>query len=363
MSWGAPDVLVARLRRQGLLGGGPTSPLEAVRHSLAVQAQDSPFARWSLRLRTGASDAEVRAAIDDSSVVRTHLLRPTWHLVARSDLEWLQGLLGGRIEQGMAGRHRQLGLVDQALPRGLQALAAALDGPPRTRRQLMPDLVAAGVQDDGSVVGHLLLVAELRGLITSAGLDGEDQRYRWIAPSAQGVQGLRAESDAQTQSWTDALVLRFVASHGPVSVRDVTRWAALPQGQVRASLARQPQLEPIEVDGVQLCHLPDPANPIDATDPRGVFVLPVFDEAFLSYRDVVFPRAEAHPAVDSPYRFAESSTGVVLWNLTDVGTWRRRKRGATASTSVDLAPGLPDSVRREIDRQLGDVATHGLPTG
>ncbi len=357
--WTPTRVRTARLRHQGLLSSQPQSVAGTVRHSLAVQAQDLPFARNSLALRTQATDDQVRQAIDRGEVVRSHLLRPTWHLTSRDDLVWLQRLLGARVERGLTSRHRQLGLAGPELPAGLLGLRQALEDGPLTRRQVGPGLVAAGVPEDGSAIGHLLLVAELRGLICSAGLVAEDQRYTWIGTDRQGVEHWPGDPE-QVAGWTDQLVERFVASHGPVSLRDLQRWADLTLGQIRQSLARLPQLEPISVEGVDLVHAPHAAQPEADLDPQRVLCLPVFDEAFLTHRDLGFPRAEHHPSGDSAYRFAEASTGVVLWQQTDVGTWRRRKRGATAQMKLDLAPGLPRSVLTEVDAQLEQLRRYGL---
>nr|WP_246223708.1 hypothetical protein [Pseudarthrobacter psychrotolerans] len=69
---------------------------DAVRHLLAVQAQEFPYARWSLAQRTGFSGAasgaashrvaaaaevatatEVEQSVSDGHILRTHILRPT----------------------------------------------------------------------------------------------------------------------------------------------------------------------------------------------------------------------------------------------------------------------------------------------
>ncbi|MCO4273719.1 hypothetical protein NG701_04635 [Pseudarthrobacter sp. HLT3-5] len=57
-----PDEVVRRrLHAQRLRGPGLGSPEDAVRHLLAVQAQEFPYARWSLAQRTGSLGAAVGA--------------------------------------------------------------------------------------------------------------------------------------------------------------------------------------------------------------------------------------------------------------------------------------------------------------
>jgi hypothetical protein len=66
------------------LGGPPLStPSEVVAWCGAVQSQEFSPAKWSLGQRLeAADDAMVEAAFHRGEILRTHLLRPTWHFVA-----------------------------------------------------------------------------------------------------------------------------------------------------------------------------------------------------------------------------------------------------------------------------------------
>jgi len=56
----------------------------------ALQAQEFPVAKWSIARRTrGATMAEVDAAFAAGVIVRTHVLRPTWHFALGEDIRWL----------------------------------------------------------------------------------------------------------------------------------------------------------------------------------------------------------------------------------------------------------------------------------
>ena len=158
-------VLAKRLTTQGLTGRPFATPADAVRHLLAVQAQDAPLARWSLSLRSGgADDASVRAAVDDGTLVRTHLLRPTWHYVAVEDLRWLLDLTGPKVL-------RTIGFPDA------RALVRLLAGHPLTRRQIVS---AVGREDlKGERPGFVIGVAELEGLVCSGPLDRASTPSLW----------------------------------------------------------------------------------------------------------------------------------------------------------------------------------------
>ena len=65
----------------------------------AVQSQEHWYARWSLGQRTRRAKAStVDRAFDDGRFLRTHVLRPTWHYVAATDLGWLMELSGPRVD-------------------------------------------------------------------------------------------------------------------------------------------------------------------------------------------------------------------------------------------------------------------------
>src|SRR5437879_11639984 len=50
----------------------------------AVQAQDFAAAKWALGLRLqGVKDDDIEQAFTDGAILRTHVMRPTWHFVDR----------------------------------------------------------------------------------------------------------------------------------------------------------------------------------------------------------------------------------------------------------------------------------------
>ena len=108
-------VIESRLRGLLLRGLGMATPAEVVGHLTAVQAQDHPYARWSVAQRlAGPPMAKVvDAAFDEGLFVRTHVLRPTWHYVTATDLGWLMRVSGRRVDAGCARQYALLGLDDR----------------------------------------------------------------------------------------------------------------------------------------------------------------------------------------------------------------------------------------------------------
>lgn len=343
------DVLLARLATQRLSGPPAANPTEAVSELLSVQSQDAPIARAMIAQRCEpGTEAGVLAAIAAGEIVRTHVLRPTWHYVAAADLRWLLQLTSPKVESGMGSRHRQLGLVEPRVTAALEVVATRLSGRQFANRTVLGATLAdAGLlapEDPlfGQQVGHVLLLAELRGLICSAPLDLAEHRYarvEEVVPAAPQ----RSREEAVTE-----LVSRFVAGHGPVALSDLMRWAKVTLGEARAAVAGLgDSVERVVVDGEELWH--SPAAVLPTTRPRDAWLVSTFDEVLLSYRKVPWPRSAGHPLGDDPTWFSESGGGVVILGLEDVGAWKRVRDRGEVRIRLSVDETLPRAARDAID--------------
>ncbi len=353
------EVLLARLATQRLSGPPAANPTRAVSELLCVQSQDAPIARAMIAQRCEpGTEAGVLAAIAAGEIVRTHVLRPTWHYVAAADLRWLLQLTSPKVESGMGSRHRQLGLVEPRVTAALEVVATRLEGRQFANRAVLGATLAdAGLlapEDPlfGQQVGHVLLLAELRGLICSAPLDLAEHHYALVEEVVPAAPQ-RSREEAVTE-----LVSRFVAGHGPVALSDLMRWAKVTLGEARAAVAGLGNsVERVVVDGEELWH--SPASVLPTTRPRDAWLVSTFDEVLLSYRKVPWPRSAGHPLGDDPTWFSESGGGVVILGLEDVGAWKRvRDRGeARIRLSVDetLPRAARDAIDAAVDRLLSAI--------
>src|SRR5688500_240676 len=105
------DPIQQRLTNQGIARPRFRRADEVVAWLGAVQAQEYQPSKWALGLRLrGATDADVERAVTGGEILRTHVLRPTWHYVAAADLVWMQRLTGPRVQRAMEVYRRQLEL-------------------------------------------------------------------------------------------------------------------------------------------------------------------------------------------------------------------------------------------------------------
>ncbi|GAB2577122.1 winged helix DNA-binding domain-containing protein [Microlunatus antarcticus] len=338
-----------RLRAQGL--GLPTdrSPTEAVRRLAAVQSQEPAYAFWSLALRsTATTEAEVRTAYDAGAFLRTHVLRPTWHLVAAEDVRWLLATTAGRVHQTNASMVRREGLGTAELERGARALADALSGGAvLTRPELATVLASAGLPTTQLAVVLLVMHAELEQVVVSGPMRGASHTYALLDARVP-----RSATDGPDPT---RLLRRFFDGHGPATVRDVARWSSLTLTAVRTALVGlRDQLDgdlvEVVVDGETYVDLPrEPTGAAPA-----VLLLPLFDELPLAYRDLAFPPAPGHPHPPD----ADLRSGSVLGGDANLGTWRREVKGRRVEVTLDLAPGVRDALRQAAEAEASRLAVY-----
>ncbi len=340
------EVLAARLATQRLTGPAAGSPEQAVRDLLCVQGQDAALARAMIAYRTAGTVAGVDAAVADGRLVRTHVLRPTWHYVAASDLRWLLALTAAPLAARLGARERQLGIDHGLADAALQVFADRLAGRRfAIRKELAAALAEAGLLDPadpraGQRVGHLLGFAEYRALVCSAPVASPTHHYALVDEVVPA-----APAKPREEAVTD-LVLRFVEGHGPVALKELQRWTPLTLVEIRAAVDRLgDRLNRQDVAGVELWS----GAGLPQTRPRRAWLLSIFDEAFLTYPLLNFPRSAGHPAGSARYRFAEAGGGVVVCDLRDVGLWRRRVTGAGVEITLDLDPGLSPAQLSAVD--------------
>jgi len=285
------DVAIARwrVRAQHLVAPFAGSAHDVVRSLLAVQAENPGQAEWAVGTRTRRRNpADLARLLDEGVVVRTHVLRPTWHFVCADDLGWLLDLTGPRVQRVTGQQLRTVhGLDDAAVDRAVSMVVEAIGANGAlTRSQLGEELASRGVSGRGpSGGGQFLMIllahAELAGLICSGRrVDGE-HTYARLSDRAPSTRRLdRDEALAE-------LALRYMTGHGPATERDLAYWASLTLGQARAGLDQvRDRLERFDHGGRTYWHAPGEAPPADpsATQPRG-HLLQILDESYRGYQD------------------------------------------------------------------------------
>lgn len=348
---------LARIHRQRsatqyLTSSPAPTGADVVRRLLAVQAQDAPMAAWSLGMRMPAATrfGDVLAEQATGGWVRTHVLRPTWHLVAPEDLRWLQRLTGPRVEASLAARHRGLGLDERARDRAVDTLGELLsDGTHPTRRELTAAFAEQGLPATGEQVGHQLMVAELRAVICSGPPRDGEHTYALV----DDVVPTTRCDDLDGEIAQAELVRRFMAGHGPATERDLVRWSTLTLAQVRAAVSGLGDALDHVLVGEERFWF-DPAVPARPTRRRGALLAPAFDEVTLTYADHGFPRRD--PSSSRPRVVNAIGGGTVLLGGEDVAAWRRTVTRDTVEVDVSPDASLSGPERDAVEQAAARLA-------
>ena len=293
----------------------------------AVQGQEYQPAKWALALRMRhAIDEDVERAVADGEILRTHILRPTWHFVAAADLVWMQRLTGGRVMRAMETYHRQLELDGSMLTRATSVFERALrDRQYRTRAELAEHLRRANLPLTGSRLAHAALYAELCGVICSGPRVGKHGTYALVAERVG--QPLDLAGDAALAE----LARRFFRSHGPATLRDFVWWSGVPTSEARRAL----QIIRAKRHDHHGHSYWTTGTLRDRPSAYLVHLLPIYDEYLVAYRDrALVPHGPAtiaaRPGHSVTFQHAVAIDGAVA------GTWRtvRGRRGVAVRVAA-----------------------------
>lgn len=306
-----------RLRNQRLSGPRFGRPEEAVAWLGAVQAQEYADSKWALALRTRrTSEPAIERAITNGTILRTHVLRPTWHFVAAGDIRWMLSLTGPRVSARMSPYNKHLDLDASVFRRSLAIIARALRGGVQlTRRELRPILERAGVRADGvQRLAHIVMQAELEAVICSGEWRGTQPTYALFDERVPASPTL-SRDDALAE-----LTRRYFRSHGPAQVADFVWWSGLTTGDARRGITMiERELDRDEIDGRTYWFSRTIKSP---SGESSAYLLGLYDEYLIAYRDrsAALDRARWKRAVLHPF------SAPILVNGQVVGGWRRLAR-------------------------------------
>jgi hypothetical protein len=226
---------IARVRMRSLALWDPLdqSPEAVVARLVAMQSQEHPVARWSVAQRVAGATAtasDVDRAFDNGDILRTHVLRPTWHYVARDDLRWLMGLSGRRVLARTGRRCHDLGLDARTLVRSSDAIADALAHGFQTRKDLAAILRRKRISVDGQRLAYMLMHAELTSVICSGPMRGKQHTYAAFdqrVPAAPPI----SDDEALTR-----LAHRYFTTRGAATVKDFVWWSGLNTAEARRAI-------------------------------------------------------------------------------------------------------------------------------
>jgi len=320
-------IIQQRLINQQIAGTTLRKPQEIVSWLGAMQAQEYAMSKWAIGLRLpGSTDIEIEKAFNEGAILRTHLLRPTWHFVTPADIRWLLALTAPRIYSLSASMFRKLELDDKTIKRSNALLEKTLrDGKHLTRTELNAALSKAKINAEGLRLIYMMMSAELEGVICSGPRKGKQFTYALLEERVPAFKPI--DKDESLARLAD----RYFTSRGPASLQDFVTWSGLTVKEAKQGLSSLGKKFLHEIiDGKEYVFLPSEKT---VKNPQTTFLMPDYDEYGMGYKD--------RSAIFNPIALKQSiRNGNPVFNRMIIidgkieGTWQRVLKKDTVEVST-----------------------------
>jgi hypothetical protein len=310
------DIAFLRLRGQQLTGLSFPGINKMVSHLGALQAQDYLAAKWSIGVRLpSATDEDVEKAIEKKKIVRTWSFRGTLHFMGPADVRWMLKLAAPRLISAHAGLYRKQELDEAAIAKSMQVIRNMLEGENRaTRKEIQETLAQTGIPAQGLRGNLIFLRASLEGLICHGPRHNKEFTFvlldEWL-PRAKIIEGDKALAE---------IACRFVKSHGPVTVKDLSGWCGITVTDAKhALIMNEKHLAPRSIEG-QEYWMENNIRPASLSS--RVHLLPAFDEYLMGYKDRSALLDEQHVNKVMGVGNGQVSPTIIIDGKVE-GTWKR----------------------------------------
>lgn len=270
------DIAHLRLINQQLAETTLKTPVELVSWLGAVQGQEYAQSKWAIGVRLPhITDNDVECHFTSGTLLRTHVLRPTWHLVAAADIRWLLKLTAPRVHAINAYMYRKCELDSAIFNRCNDIMIRQLEGGKSlTRTALNQAFQQAGIEASDTRLSCIMMQAELDGLICSGPRVGNQFTYALLEERVKPVAALNKE-EALAE-----LAQRYFASRGPATIHDFATWSGLTVTDCRKGV----ELVKSKVTKAADYYFTDVVPASTPTTER-LYMLPIYDEFVMGYKD------------------------------------------------------------------------------
>lgn len=312
------DISHQRLVSQKLYKTSSCSPQEIVQHLGAMQAQDYSMAKWAIGSRCDATEKEIEEAINSGKIIRTHILRPTWHFVAADDIYWMLDVSGPQVKRIILAETKKQGYDEKEFDKINSRIEKMLSGNNHlTRNEIIQELNFKKVPGEYILSPVLIMMyAELDGLVCNGKMRGKQMTYSLLEERVSKPKS----SKLTKEEGLAKLALRYFESHGPATLLDFSWWSGFPSTICKQIInAIELLLNSVEIDGQKYLFGKDysPENCFR----ESVHFIPAFDEILISYKT-----REASILIEHQSK-AFTNNGifkpVILENSKVIGTWKR----------------------------------------
>lgn len=339
------EIAAIRLNSQQIAATKFETPKEIVHWMGAMQAQDYAMSKWALGVRLpNATDQIIETAIDNAEIIRTHLLRPTWHLVSSEDVYWMLELTAPRLKNSSKSRLKELELSDEILKKCYAIIEKVLlNGNHLTREELAILFQNAKIITNDNRLSHIMFLAEMEGIVCSGTIKNKKQTY-----------ALLSERVTKSKTFTKdealaKLARKYFSSHCPATLQDFTWWSGLSVSDARHALEMVKSEFIFETIGLETYWLTssflEPKNELPT-----VHLLPAFDEFLISYKD-----RTASLLMENNKRTV-SNNGIfypiIVVNGQVNGLWKRTVKKDSVNIQIDSFQQNDETIKKLINEKV-----------
>ena len=314
-------------------------PREVVARMGAMQSQALDMAKWAIGSRLqGHTAKSITDALNRGEVIRTHILRPTWHFVAAEDLWWMYTLSYPRLKPVYRSYAKVLGADETLLYSYIPLIGELLSGGMHLTKQEMGNALAERkVILDDNHLSLLLSFAELEGVIVNGILDGNRQTFTLLK---EWVPRIR---DISREEALERLACRYFSSHGPATLQDFNWWSGLSATECRQAMEMiRPRFIRETVNEREYWMPNDIRTP--SSDQDSALLLAPFDEFVVSYKDRSGIIEEAH------YSKVITRNGIfsptIMLNGTAIGPWKKSMKKNVPRITLTFFGNVPKNTIR-----------------
>ena len=333
------------------------SPTEMVGHFCAVQGQEYEQTKWGLGLRLPhLRNADIEEDFNKGNILRTHLLRPTWHFVTNQDIRWLLELTSAQVHKANAYMYRKLELDSKVFNSCNKILEDILQGGNElTRDEINEEFRKNKIIAQGHRLSYIMMYAELERIICSGARQGRQFSY---ALFDERVVSLGKADKAERDESLAKLAMGYFSSRGPASLHDFSTWSGLTLTECKRGIGIiKDCLETTSVDGAiydgEMYYLASDTG-FDKDLPKSIHLLPIYDEYIMGYKDrsaILEYKYKEALGEDIKFRY----DCMIIFDGQAIGTWRRTLKKNQIELEYDLF-----GARRREQRELFETAINKL---
>lgn len=323
-----------RMHSQQLATPDFEHPKDLVSWMGAIQAQDYPMSKWGVgsRLQSGSLQT-VDEALKRGEILRTHVLRPTWHLVAAEDIRWMLRLSAGRIKSAYASYAKVLksDITEKQYGQFNDLVVSILEGNKSlTKQEIETEVNQRGLETEEHLIERLIGNSEVEGIICSGVDKGGKPTYALLDERASQVAEIHKEEALAR------LASRYFQSHSPASLADFAWWSGLSVTEAKQAVGLIKAELIIDSDNL---FVHESYREVSLSQYDILHLLPSFDEYLISYKDrTAVLDLEHHPKAFN--RFG-TFYPVILYNGKVVGNWSKSvKKGQVVIETTFFDPKL-----------------------